>query len=160
MPPVKNFGTPAVAKTERPVLHYWHLWADEAGISHQKRCALTAFEQQSMGGAALQWNDRPDQTPGTVLFSVLPAGWIGDWHENPKPQWIVPLSGCWFVESMDGTRAEMRVGELAFGGDQNCTADAHGHRGHRSGTLGDQPAVLMIVQLESTSSRRGPCCFS
>ena len=43
----------------------------------------------------------------TVLVTVQPVGWVGTWHENPAPQWIVPLSGRWWVESMDGKRVEM-----------------------------------------------------
>jgi hypothetical protein len=46
----------------------------------------------------------------TVFVTVLPVGWIGDWHENPRPQWIIPLSGRWFVESMDGIRIEIGPG--------------------------------------------------
>ena len=42
----------------------------------------------------------------TVFVTVLPVGWIGDWHENPRPQWIIPLSGRWFVELMDGVRVK------------------------------------------------------
>ena len=83
----------------------------------------------------------------TVLIATLPVGWIGDWHDNPKPQWIVPLSGCWFVETTDGTRVEMGPGEISFGGDQNAKPDAPDGSGHRSGTVGDAPAVLMVVQL-------------
>lgn len=51
------------------------------------------------------------------MMTVLPVGWTGEWHENPKPQWILPLSGRWFVESMDGQRVEMGSGELSFGAD-------------------------------------------
>lgn len=47
----------------------------------------------------------------TVLIASLPVGWIGEWHGNPKPQWVVPLSGRWFVETTDGTRVEMGPGE-------------------------------------------------
>ena len=142
----------------QPTLHYWQLWTDELGVSHLTRCVLTAFEQQSMGGAAPQWNHRQIQQPASVLFSVLPARWIGDWHENPRPQWIIPVSGIWFVESMDGSRIEMGAGELSFGGDQLCVPDLHGHKGHRSGTVGDQPAVLMIVQFEQLSRPAKPDC--
>ena len=38
----------------------------------------------------------------TVVFTVQPVGWVGDWHENPAPQWIIVLSGRWWIESMDG----------------------------------------------------------
>ncbi len=135
--------------TDSPRLTYWHVWADTEGISHQEQRTLTRFEHQSMGGAAPQWNLPLEADPKHALFSVLPAGWTGDWHENPAPQWIVPLSGRWFVETMDGTRVEMGPGEVSFGGDQGCKADAHGHKGHRSGTLGDEPAVLMLVQMDA-----------
>ncbi len=134
-----------------PVLEYWHVWVDEAGVSHQQRRAITHFERQSMGGAAPQWNAVGDADPRRTLFAVLPVGWTGEWHENPAPQWIVPLAGRWFVETMDGTRVEMGAGELSFGGDQGCTADAEGRRGHRSGTLGDEPAVLMMVQTDDAA---------
>lgn len=132
-----------------PRVGYWHLWNDAAGVSHQSRCALAAFQQVSMGGAAPQWNDALERGEATVIFSVQPIGWIGDWHENPAPQWIVPLSGRWFVESMDGQRVEMGPGEVSFGEDQRGVKDAQGRIGHRSGTVGNEPAHLMIVQLHA-----------
>ena len=86
--------------THKPHTGYWHLWADEQGISHQNRCELTGFEQQSMSGAAPQWND-----------------------------------------------VQARGDELSLGEDLNCRKDDQGRIGHRSGTVGDEPVRLMIVQL-------------
>jgi hypothetical protein len=142
----------------RPIVPYWHLWADADGVSRQKRCAMTDFELESMMAPAdPQWQGTRTSGKMTVMVTVQPVGWIGTWHENPRPQWIVPLSGRWFVEAMDGTRVEMGAGEISFGGDQNCR-EVDGKRGHRSGTLGDVPAVLMVVQLEDVPSR-SPCEF-
>ncbi len=139
----------AIDSVQSPRMPYWHVWTDEAGATHQSHCELSAFRLESMGGkAAAQWNDRLLTAASSVLFSVLPVGWVGDWHENPKPQWIVPLSGVWFVETTDGTRVEMGPGEISFGGDQRARPDKNGCVGHRSGTVGDAPAVLMVVQLE------------
>ena len=138
----------------RPTLAYWHLWTDAEGVSHQQRCELTAFELKGVGPADPQWNDQQPRTEATTVFTVQPVGWVGDWHENPAPQWIVPLSGRWWVEAMDGTRVEMGPGELSFGEDQDCKPDGSGRHGHRSGTIGDQPAVLMTVQLHVPSVRR------
>jgi hypothetical protein len=144
--------------TYKPALHYWHLFTDEQGISRQTRCAMEQFSLKPIQpGAAPQWQGEKTSGAMTTMITVLPMGWIGDWHENPKPQWIIPLSGRWFVEAMDGTRAEMGPGEIAFGGDQNCkTRD--GKIGHRSGTLGDMPATLMIVQFDKANSP-APCAF-
>lgn len=130
----------------RPRIPYWHLWADESGISHQQRCELTDWELKGVGPAEPQWNDRQPRCEATPVFTVQPVGWIGTWHENPAPQWIVVLSGRWWIESMDGTRIEQGPGEFSFGEDQGCV-EIDGRKGHRSGTVGNAPAVLMTVQL-------------
>jgi hypothetical protein len=145
--------------SEKPVVPYWHLWTGEDGISRQKQCVLTEFELKSIKPPAEpQWQGHKTNGAMTTMVTVLPVGWTGTWHENPKPQWIVPLSGRWFVEAMDGTRAEMGPGEISFGGDQNCR-DIEGKRGHRSGTVGAEPAVLMLVQLDETPPARSACQF-
>jgi len=137
---------------------YWHLWTDGDGVSHQTHCSLTAFELARVGAAAPQWNDRQLRSDATVVFTVQPVGWIGDWHENPRPQWIISLSGRWFVETMDGIRVEMGPGEISFGEDQD-TRQTDGKKGHLSGTVGTEPAVLMLVQLEVAPTIASACRF-
>jgi hypothetical protein len=140
---------PEIEKEHKPALSYWHVWTDEEGISRQTKAKLTSFRKESIGdGAATQWNDHLLSSDVHVMFTQLPVGWVGTWHENPEPQWIVPLSGRWFVETMDGTRTEMGPGDVSFGGDQNTEADKNGRKGHLSGTIGQEPAALMIVQLK------------
>ncbi|WP_417310410.1 cupin domain-containing protein [Devosia sp.] len=144
--------------TETPEVGYWHLHVDADGVSRNVRCTISHFALHALGqGAPPQWLGDTFDSQATVLFTVQPPGWVADWHENPKPQWIIPLSGRWFVESMAGERVEMGAGEISFGQDQGCrTIDRK--RGHLSGTVGDAPAVLMLVQLpEFTGS--GPCSF-
>jgi hypothetical protein len=133
---------------DKPTIPYWQVWTDANGISRQSSALMTEFELKSIQPpAAPQWQSHPTRGEMSVLVMVLPVGWVGDWHENPKPQWIIPLSGVWFVETMDGTRVEMGAGEISFGGDQHCrTVD--GKTGHLSGTVGNIPAVLMVVQYE------------
>ena len=142
----------------RPEIFYWHLWTDEEGISHQTRCALTEFELKGVSGAAPQWNNQQERSEATIVCTVQPVGWIGDWHENPAPQWIVVLSGRWWVEAMDGTRVVQGPGEFSLGEDQGCTP-TNGRHGHRSGTIGDVPAVLMTIQLHIAPTRQ-PCRFT
>ena len=58
------------------------------------------------------------------------------------------------VRGIDGRqRVEMGPGEISFGEDKN-TRKVDGKQGHRSGTLGDAPAVLMIVQLRRAAQAR------
>ena len=139
----------------KPSVPYWHLYVDANGISHQSHCALAKFELGAVGPADPQWNDKMAPGEATVVFAVLPIGWVGDWHENPAPQWIVVLSGRWWIESMDGTRIEQGPGEFSFGEDQGCTK-TDGRKGHRSGTIGNEPCCLMTVRLQ-TDSKRAPC---
>ena len=143
----------------KPSVPYWHLWTDAEGMSRQTRCTMSEFQLQAIGaGVKPQWQGAKMHDAATVFITVLPAGWTGDWHENPKPQWIIPLSGRWFVESMDGQRVEMGPGEISFGEDKN-TRDVGGKQGHLSGTVGDDPAVLMIVQFEAPPPLASPCRF-
>lgn len=80
--------------TGKPIVPYWHLWNDRNGISRQKRCMITDFELKSISGKAdPQWQAPKTKGSMTEMVTVLPVGWIGSWHENPKPQWILPLSG-------------------------------------------------------------------
>ncbi|ARV58381.1 cupin [Nostocales cyanobacterium HT-58-2] len=136
-----------------PTINYWDVWIDEDGVSHQSRRQIQGFIQKGIApDTSPQWLSKLKQSGATVIFTVLPVGWVGNWHENPKPQWIIPLSGRWFVETMDGQRVEMGSGEISFGGDQGTKTDAQGHKGHLSGTVGDTPVLLMIVQFEQTPS--------
>lgn len=142
-----------------PRLSYWLLWADEQGISRQRRCEIADFDFTSISPpAGPQWLGRSFTGETTVMVTVLPVGWVGTWHENPKPQWIIPLSGRWFVESMDGQRIEMGAGELSFGADQN-SGTVDGKKGHLSGTVGAEPAVLMLVQFEVPPADLPACPF-
>jgi hypothetical protein len=135
-----------MAQQDPPSIPYWHVFTDAEGISRQRQSRVDGFVMNAISaGASAQWIGQRVQGGITVLFTVLPPGWQGDWHENPAPQWIVPLSGSWGVETMDGDRVEMGPGMVSFGADQ-ATTEHNGKRGHRSWTVGDQPAVLMLVQ--------------
>lgn len=126
-----------------PSIPYYHVYTDDDGVSRQRLRYLTDFEEESMGGnSGSQWNNKLMKGATQIIFSELPADFDGDWHENPQPQWIIPLSGGWWVETMDGERTEMRVGDLSFGADQGT----NGEKGHRSGVLDGEPCRMMIVQ--------------
>jgi hypothetical protein len=132
--------------SDTPAIRYWRLYVDADGLSRQTIRTLTTFELSPIQPqSAPQWIGAKTTDEVTTFVTVLPVGWIGDWHENPRPQWIIPLSGRWFVESMDGQRVVMGPGDLSLGEDQN-TRPRDGKRGHLSGTVGDEPAVLMLVQ--------------
>jgi len=127
----------------------WHVWCDQDGISHQTKRWIDSFTQTIfLDGLPSIWRYQPAATPHTVLMLTLIPGQDYEWHENPCPQWIVPLQGRWYVETMDGVRVEMGPGEISFGADQNCRP-VDGRRGHRSGAVGSEPAVIMLIQVDT-----------
>lgn len=131
-----------------PTLDFPIVYTAKDGLSTIANATLSNFQKESMGGDAdPQFNLSFFEGNVKVLFAQLPANWVGEWHENPKPQWILPISGGWWVETQDGKRIEMREGEVSFGADQNTKKDKNGNKGHRSGSLDGKPCDMMIVQL-------------
>ncbi len=145
------------APDPKPSIPYWHLYVGTDGASRFVQCAMTELEWKALSSAP-QWQGHKTTTTISVSFVVLPPGWFGDWHENPKPQWVIPLSGAWYVEAMDGQRITFGPGEIHFGEDQN-TREQGGKKGHLSGTIGDAPCVQMIVQYEEPPTIDQPCRF-
>jgi hypothetical protein len=93
-----------------------------------------------------------------ISLAVLPVGWVGEWQESPKPQWTVPLSGHWFIETQDGSRVEMGPGDIHRGQDIGTRVVAGG-RGHRSGQIRDELCVHLMVQFKTPLGGGSPCSF-
>lgn len=68
------------------------------------------------------------------------------------------LTGKWFVYAIDGTRVELRPGDISLGKDQNTVPDAEGRKGHRSGNIGDEMVTLMVIE-NVTPTIDQPCRF-
>jgi len=115
-------GPAGVAAAQTPTSQphsYWHVWVDIAGTTHQTQCEFKDFSTLSLGkGVEPIFVDRLKDKPAHIIIAQFPKGWVGQWHENPEPQWIIPFSGRWFVETMDGKRVEMGPGDASFREDQ------------------------------------------
>jgi hypothetical protein len=138
-----------MASELNPSFPVWHIWRDGSGVSHQKQEWFDDFDLTSFIGNIPQvWTSPVHQGSSNSLFLYLLPGQEYQWHENPVPQWIVTISGRFFVETMDGVRVEMGPGEIAFGADQGCRC-IDGRQGHRSGVVGPDPVVLMLIQVDA-----------
>lgn len=164
---ILSLGAP-LAMAERPAsptMTYRHLWTDSAGKSHFTMCKLSRFDLRSMSApAGPQWQNRLEHSGNTTLIAtVQPDQWNGAWHEDPKPQWIIPLSGRWFMQAQDGTRFEMGPGDIALGEDQNTVAansgPLAGKKGHLAGNVGRGEVKLLVIQLDETPTINQPCRF-
>jgi hypothetical protein len=145
--PVSNNGCDP---REAPAVPFWEMRNDAHARSTIDQQWLRDFVRQSVSGdAAPIWMRGFRGDVKAVWFNVLPVGWVGEWHPSPALQWVVPLSGRWFIETQDGARVEMGPGDIHWGADVAHTA-SDGATAHRSGQLGDVPCVQLMVQFERT----------
>ncbi|MGY5351151.1 hypothetical protein ACXGQW_01035 [Wenyingzhuangia sp. IMCC45533] len=135
---------------ENPKFPFLHMWVDENKQSRIDETFMTGFGKKNMGeGADPQWLKPFPGKVSDIKFTVLPVGWVGDWHETPKPQWVIPTKGTWFIETQDGNRVEMGPGDIHFGQDIG-TKEIDSKKGHKSGTVGDEPCYQMVIQFETS----------
>lgn len=157
-------AVPAAAAPSAPEMTYRDLWTDASGKSHFTLCRLHDFDLKSMSKpAGPQWQDHLAQGNATVIATVQPDKWDGAWHEDPEPQWIIPLSGTWFMQAMDGTRFEMGPGDIALGEDQQTvpatSGPMAGKKGHLAGNVSSGEVKLLVIQLADLPPSHNPCRF-
>ncbi len=127
-----------------PIIKYWRVWVDKRGDSCQTLHALKGHQQSVFAkGTPAIWNAQHITGDTRLVTAILMPGVVGEWHENPSPQWIIPLRGRWGVETMDGKVVEMGPGDISFGGDQGT----RNNQGHRSWAIGNSPSELLLVQV-------------
>lgn len=120
-------------------LTYTRIFSDELGMSH--------FEELSME------LDRMDPSPSVpsiqvagpiavslARFSVMPPGFVADWHPAPRVQYSLHLSGELEVEVGDGDVRRLGPGSIVL------LEDVSG-QGHRTRVIGGQPMVGVFLQV-------------
>ncbi|MDR3534516.1 MAG: hypothetical protein P4L90_28630 [Rhodopila sp.] len=138
------------ADATSPKMPYWSQWTDRSGQTHTTRCFVSGLKSEAFSSTP-QFVRRLPGAVDSVVFSVLPVGWVGNWHANPKPQWAIVLSGEYYMETSDGTSATLKAGDVFFGGDQGASGSkAEPNKiGHLSSVRGNEPSSHIIVQLKS-----------
>ena len=133
-----------------PQMPYWSQWTDQAGQAHTTRCFLSGLKSEAFSSTP-QFIRRLPGVVDSVVFSVLPVGWVGNWHVNPKRQWSIILSGQYYMETSDGASATLKTGDVFFGADQGALGSKAepNKKGHISRVVGDEPVNHIIVQLKS-----------
>jgi len=120
-------------------LTYTRIYADESGTSH--------FEELSVE------LDRPHSAPSVPSFqmsapievslarlSVMPPGFVADWHPAPRRQYSLHLSGELEVEVGDGQIRRLGPGSIVL------LEDVSG-QGHRTRVIGEEPMVGAFLHL-------------
>ena len=134
----------------RKEISYANVWADDKGETHVTKCVLKGLQLHAFAPPAAPYvmGIVPEDIE-SIVFSVLPAGWFGDWHHAPGPQWVITLSGQWEVQTTDGSTLRQGPGEFQFNSDESSFATVPGgHLGHTARLVGSVPNVRMIITLK------------
>ena len=76
-----------------------------------------------------------------VVFRSSQPGYFSDWHNAPRRQYVITLSGEAEIGLGDGTVHRLQAGDV------NLAEDLTGH-GHTTRVVGDVPRVTATVHLE------------
>ncbi|UMM09769.1 hypothetical protein MKW11_06910 [Gluconobacter frateurii] len=151
-------AAPVEDKPSFPSIAYWDNWTDTDGVTHLTHCKFSDFHEDSLSPSADKvLLGRAHTGSASVTMRVQPPKWKGGWNESHQVQWVVPLSGIYFVQAMDGTRVELNPGDILLSEDLNATPDRAGHRGHLSGNVGDDSVALLVTQFTQAAPLHQPC---
>lgn len=141
-----------IARDEIP---YSNIWADDKGHTHISKCVLTGLKLHGFAPpAAPYYMGIAPENIKSIVYSVIPVGWYGDWHHAPGPQWVIDLSGEWEVKATDGTTLRQGPGQFQFNSDESSFAEKAGdHVGHTARQVGKVPDVRVIITLKKTPGK-------
>jgi hypothetical protein len=134
-------ASPTKPWREEPManLNCTRIYADESGQSHAAEqlieLDITAFET-----AVPAFEVSTPIAVSLARFSVMPPGWVGDWHPAPRRQYSLHLAGELEVEVGDGRVCRFGPGSIVL------LEDVSG-QGHRTRVVGEQPVVGVFMQL-------------
>jgi gentisate 1,2-dioxygenase len=78
--------------------------------------------------------------PGDITLGLRPSPSFSDYHNAPRRQYVVNLSGTAEFECADGSKVQMEPGDILV------AEDLEGH-GHIARSLGDTPRASLAVPL-------------
>src|SRR5215472_2169168 len=143
----------------RPRVDYWHLYTDDQGVSRQRRCAFTDFERIFDQRARKPAVDRTPH-PSSGLDAGDRAARRLDRRVAREPSSAVDHSAFRpLVRRVDGRPAHRDGTRRALLRGRSGHPRAERPQGPLSGTVGDQPAVLWLIQLDQAPAPRLPCPF-
>ena len=121
-------------------MKYLRLYADENGESRVEKMSVE-FNPVNYAPPAPPFgiSDRSDVTGS--IYVRFPAGWTSELHPTPRRQLFVALSGNFSGRTSDGTRLNLKPGDVVL------MEDTVG-KGHTAEVIGDEDVFAMMIHLE------------
>lgn len=115
------------------------IFGDESGQSHFDELRI-GVELVDLASTAPPVRVSSPIALAAARFSVMPPGFVADWHPAPRRQYSLHLSGELEVEVGDGEVRRIGPGSIVL------LEDVSG-QGHRTRVVGEQPVVGVFLQL-------------
>ena len=127
-----------------PTLSYVHLYVDVNGVSHFRD---EQFEFRSTrAGAPLM---HALSTGAGAMLLRLEPGVVEDWHNAPKPWYLIVVQGMSEVTASDGEVRRFGPGSIIFMDD----ATGKGHRTRAVGHIDHIAAVIPVADPAAASAK-------
>jgi quercetin dioxygenase-like cupin family protein len=127
-----------------PVLSYVHLYVDASGVSHF-RAEQFDFHSTRTGGPLMH---ALSTGTGAMLLRLKP-GAFEDWHNAPKPWYLIVVQGESEVTASDGEVRRFGPGSVVLMDD----ATGKGHRTRALGHIDHIAAVFPVADTATTSAK-------
>ena len=96
------------------------------------------FEEVDMETGPHPWGELREATG--VIFNRSQVGSFSDWHNAPRRQFVITLSGAMEIGIADGTLRQFGPGSVLL-------ADDLTGQGHTTRTVGDEPRLSVSVPI-------------
>ena len=118
------------------------MFADEQGESHFDSVELSSNELPFIPKAP-SVHVSAGQPVDNLVFMRVPTGWSDDGNTAPRKQWVMVLRGEIEFETSDGEIRKLTPGMVVL------AEDTIG-RGHKARSIGDEDALLGVVQIATS----------
>jgi hypothetical protein len=115
------------------------IYADAAGRSHMDEVSIE-LEETGFAQSVPDFQVSAAIPVAHARFSVMPPGWVGEWHPAPRRQYSLHLAGKLEVEVADGSIGRFGPGSIVL------LEDVFG-QGHRTRVVGDEAVVGVFLPL-------------
>jgi hypothetical protein len=124
-------------------LTYTHVYADSAGVSHFREESFDFRSNRPSGplSHALATG------PGAMLLRLKP-GAVEDWHNAPRPWYLIVVQGMSEVTTSDGEKRRFGLGSIVLLDDTT----GKGHQTRAVGTVDHITAVVPIADAPAVAA--------
>jgi len=126
-----------------PPLSYTHVYADSSGVSHFREEKFD-FRASRPGGPL---SHVLSAGPGAMLLRLRP-GAVEDWHNAPRPWYLIVVQGTSEVTTSDGEKRQFGLGSIVL-------LDDITGKGHQTRTVGTIDHIAAVVPIADTAAGAG-----